>query len=314
MVCPMVELLTASLRDHVWLRSEAIEAGYTDREIAKLVARRDWHRLRHGAYTSGQLYGSLEPEQRHALLAHAVTRQARTSVVLSHLSAVPEHGGPLWNVPLDVVHVTRRDHRAGRKEAGVRQHQGLLLPEDVADMAGIEVTSPTRTAIDVTTVAGVEQSLVMVNHLLHHRLTTIEDVRERYSAMERHPFTLRTDLVLRLADARIESVGESRTHYLMWRHSLPIAQPQFVIEDERGRDVARLDFAWPERRKWLEFDGMQKYVKYLREGETVTEAVLREKRREEMISEVTGWRCIRITWADLADPVRLAARIRRFLR
>ena len=63
----------------------------------------------------------------------------------------------------------------------------------------------------------------------------------------------------------------------------------------------------------MEFDGRQKYVQFLREGESVTDAVLREKRREDMVCELTGWRCMRITWADLADPVRLAARIRAFL-
>jgi hypothetical protein len=42
----------------------------------------------------------------------------------------------------------------------------------------------------------------------------------------------------------------------------------------------------------------------------VTDAVLREKRREERVCEITGWKCIRIIWADLYDPERTAARIR----
>ena len=61
---------------------------------------------------------------------------------------------------------------------------------------------------------------------------------------------------------------------------------------------------------WVEFDGREKYTRYLREGETVTDAVLREKRREDRVRELTGWICVRITWAELADPRRLAARIR----
>ena len=31
---------------------------------------------------------------------------------------------------------------------------------------------------------------------------------------------------------------------------------------------------------------------------------------EDLVRELTGWICIRVTWADLADPARLAARIR----
>jgi hypothetical protein len=178
---------------------------------------------------------------------------------------------------------------------------------------GVEVASATKTAIDITTVAGTEQSLVVVNHLLHQKCTTIEAVRARYATMERDPHTLRTDLVLRLSDARIESVGESRTLFLCWRQGLPAPEPQWVVLDERGFELARLDFAWPEHKVWLEFDGKEKYVKHLGDGETVADAVLREKRREEMIRELTGWRCIRITWAELFHPERLAARIRAML-
>ena len=87
-----------------------------------------------------------------------------------------------------------------------------------------------------------------------------------------------------------------------------------TVTDHRTGEILRLDFAWPEHDVWLEFDGKEKYVKYLREGETATDAVLREKRREDRIRELTGWRCIRITWADLFFPDRLAARIRDMLR
>lgn len=309
----MTELLTAPVAAHVFLRSEAIAAGYRDRDIARFVAAGDWYRLRHGAYVDGEVHRRATPEQQHALLARAVLRQARTNVVLSHLSAVPEYDGPLWAVPLDVVHVTRHDRRAGRKEAGVRQHQGVLLPGDVVVRGGLEVTSPTRTAIDVTTVAGLEQALVIVDHLLHLRLTTKDEIAQRYTTMEKHPNTLRTDLVLRLADGRHESVGESRTAYVLWRQHVPRPVPQLPVLGANGAEVAWLDFAWPDRGRWLEFDGRQKYVKHLREGESVTDAVLREKRREDLVRELTGWRCLRITWADLTDPGRLAARIMAFL-
>ena len=94
--------------------------------------------------------------------------------------------------------------------------------------------------------------------------------------MHHDPFTLRTDVVLRLADARIESVGESRTAFLCWRSGIPSPVPQWQVFGD-GRLVARLDFAWPELDAWLEFDGREKYVKFLRPGDSVTDAVLREK-------------------------------------
>jgi hypothetical protein len=305
----MTELLPDGITKSVFLRRDALAAGVSHATIAAAVRDGDWVRLRHGAYVAGDIYRQANAEERHALLARAVVRQSQTDVVLSHLSAVPEYGGPLWNVPTDVVHVTRLDRRVGRKEAGVRQHQGLLDAGDVITCNGVAVTSATRTLIDVTTCAHLEAALVIANDLLHRRLTTLVDVRHRYSTMQHHPFTLRTDLVIRLADPRVESVGETRTFFVCWRQGLPAPEPQWAVHDELGHEFARLDFAWPEYKVWLEFDGREKYVKFLRPGESVVDVVLREKERESKIAELTGWRCIRVTWADLADPVRLAARI-----
>jgi hypothetical protein len=305
----MTDLLPTALTSGVFLRREALAAGMSHRQIAISVRNGDWHRLRHGAYVAGEVYANASDAERHALVSRAVLMQSRTDAVLSHVSAVPEFGGPMWGLPMDVVHLTRTDRRAGRKEAGVRQHQGVLAPGDIETRNGVAVTSATRTAIDITTVVATEPALAVMNHLLHVGYTAMFDLRTRYADMQHHPFTLRTDLVLRLASPKIESVGESRTLYLCWRQSLPAPQPQWVVADSMGREFARLDFAWPEHKVWLEFDGREKYVKDLREGETVIDAVLREKQRESRISELTGWRCIRITWADLAYPERTARRI-----
>jgi hypothetical protein len=298
----------------VMLRRALLDRGFTDRELARMVRSGELHRLRRGAFADGTTWRDADVAQRHALVARAVLLQARTDVVLGHVSALPEYGAPTWGLPLDVVHVIRKDMRAGRKERGVRQHQGALLDGDVVVRNGVEVTGPDRTPLDITTLAGVEASLVVINHFLHQGLTTPERLEERYAAMRHDPFTLRTDLVLRLADGRVESVGESRTVFMCWRNGVPAPVPQWSVYDGRGQPVARLDFAWPEFKVWLEFDGREKYLKFLNEGESVVDAVLREKQRESMISEMTGWRCVRITWADLQHPERTAARILAFLR
>lgn len=308
----VLELLPEPRADEIMLRQDAIAAGYTDRDLAKLVRGGHLAKPRRGAYVDGQLWRSLTPEGQHRLLSRSVLRQASTRLVLSHGSALPEFDGPRWGLPRDVVDVTRRDRRAGRYEAGVRQHQGLLLAGDVECRGGVDVTSGTRTAIDITTTATVEQALVAVNHLLHAGHTSMQLIRERYRPMVHHPNTLHTDLVLRLADPRIESVAESRAFYLMWRGSIPAPQPQFEIRNGSVL-VAALDFAWPQRKAWLEVDGEAKYVKLRREGESVTDVVLREKRREDLIREWTGWRCVRITWADLSHPHETVRRILRTL-
>jgi hypothetical protein len=297
----------------VWMRSELNAAGTSDREIARLTRDGVLRRVRRGAYALADAFEAADAAGRHALLARAVVKRACANVVLSHVSAIPFHGGPTWGCPLDIVHVTRADRRAGRAEAGVRQHRGKLRDGDVVSVHGLDVTSATRTALDVTTAVSTEVGLVVVNDFLRRGLTTPEDLRARYTLMERDPHTLRTDLVLRLADPRLESVGESRAFWLLYRHGVPAPIPQYDVVDDAGQVFARLDFAWPELGVWLEFDGREKYVKFRREGESVVDAVLREKERESRICELTGWRCIRITWADLERPTATVARIVKLL-
>jgi hypothetical protein len=296
--------------DHpVMLRAELLAAGHSDRDIARLVRACVLQRVRRGAYVDATAWAEASADERHVFAAHAVVKQGQTRLVISHASALPFFGAPTWGMSLDEVHVSRPDARCGRRERGVRQHRGLLLESDVTSRRGLEVTSATKTALDVTRCAGMEASLVAVSHLLRIGHTTLSDLRERYTTMAHDPFTLKTDLVLRLVDGRLESVAEVRTMFLLYRGGVPAPIPQYELFDDGGGLVARLDFAWPELGVWLEFDGREKYAKHRRDGESVVDTVLREKQRESRIAEVTGWRCIRITWADLERPTRTVARI-----
>jgi hypothetical protein len=294
----------------VYLRKTLLAQGHNDRSIARLVADKVLVRVRHGAYTDKTAYDGLDGAGRHGLRARAVVQQAKTRVVLSHVSGLPEHDAPTWGIDLDDVHVTRLDGKAGRHEAGVQQHCGTVRPGDVVERHGLEVMHPTRLALEVTTVAGVEAGLVVVNHFLHCGATTQDELMERYALMEHWPNTLRTGLVLQWADPRIESVGETRTHHLILRSGLPAPVPQYAIHDRSGREVARVDFAWPELGVFLEFDGMVKYEKLLNPGESASMVVVAEKKRESLICRLTGWRCIRIVWDDLARPAATVALIR----
>ncbi|MET8522174.1 hypothetical protein [Nocardioides sp. NPDC004968] len=295
------------------LRKELLDNGHSDRSLAQALRTGALARPRRGAYVDGSLWDGLSEEDRYAVRCRAAYRQSKTDVVLSHVSAVPLRDGPLWGLDLAEVHLSRPDHRTGRREAGVRQHSGKLLDADVVTENGLLLTSPERTAVEVTTVAPMVAALGVVNDLLHRKITTLERVKARYElSMEQWPNSLSTQAVLRLADPRIESLAESLFVGVAWLQSLPMPIPQYEVTDSEGK-TRRLDFALPEFGVWFEIDGKVKYERPYRVGETATDVVLREKRRQERIAEATGWRCMRISWADLQDPVRLAARIRAFL-
>lgn len=297
----------------VLLRSELVGQGLSDREIARMRLRGDIVRVRRGAYVAAETWQSLDDDGRFGLRNRAVVRQARAPVVLSHTSGLPEYEAPTWGFDLTESHVTRTDGLAGRREAGVQQHCGLVRPGDFRVANGVPVMNPARLVLETTTLRNTEASLCVANYMLNRRLTTQKELELQYVDMNWWPDTLPAEVVIRLADPRIESVGESRVFWCCYQQSLPMPTPQVEIFDGSGQLVARVDFAWPELGVFLEFDGKVKYEKLLREGERPSDVVVREKKREELVCRLTGWRCIRVTWEELANPVLLAAKIRAYL-
>lgn len=288
---------------------ELLASGYDDKAIARMVRSGELHRVRHGAYAFGAQWRDLDESGRRLLTARAVLRSSRAPTVLAGPSAAEVLGAPVWDLG-DDVHVARLDGRSDRREAGKVPHRGRLLVDDVTVRRGLPVTSGTRTALDVMKSYDTEHALVVVDGLLRADETSIPLLERGCVSMRHDPDSLRMPIALARADERHESAGETRSDYLMWRQHLPRPVPQYEIVDRWGQVIARLDFAWPGLGSFMEFDGKTKYLRHRRRGESVADAVLREKRREELVCGLTGWRCIRIVWADLYHPERTAARIR----
>ena len=298
----------------IHLRRELLAQGYDDRAIHRAVETGDLAKARRGAYVRAEDWTSLEEAGRHCVRSRAVLRQASTGLVLSHSSALVEHDAPTFGVSLDEVEVTRLDARSGRRERGVRQHRGVVRPEELCTIHGAVVTGPAATVLDVATVVPTEAALCVANFFLHARLTDEEDLATLARTRRHRPGMLHAGIALRLADGRIESVGESRTLWVCFQQGLPAPVPQVPVLDRNHRLFARVDFAWPERGVFVEFDGRVKYGRLLRPGQSLAEAIDLEKRREEEICRLTGWRCVRLVWGDLDHPVRTAYRIRSMFR
>jgi hypothetical protein len=269
--------------------------------------------VRVGAYTFPDLWPA-GAEQRHRVEGRAAAGRLGPRVALSHVTAAIEHGLTVWDADLSMVHVTRLDGGAGRTESGVIHHEGLTLPSDLKTIEGNYVMHPARAAIETASSQSTEAGLVVLDSLLHLGLSTPQELADTYSLMRSWPGMRHTQVAVRLADGRAQSAGESRTRYLCYTCNVPKPQLQYEVHDASGRLLGITDFAWPEYGMLGEFDGKAKYLRYLREGEEPGDAVFREKRREELIRERTGWRMIRIVWSDLHHPTETAARIQRMLR
>jgi hypothetical protein len=293
-------------------RPQALADGYDDKAIRRAIRASQWTRIRQGVYTYPDLWLRADTRARHRTLAHAVTSRLGDRVVLSHLSAAERHGLELWDVDLDVVHVTRLDGATGRTEAGVVHHEGVYAAPTSVVLGGVPVVPMARAALETALLTSTESALVTLDSALRQGCTR-EELEATAALMAEWPGSRRLRVGLRLADGRSESVGESRTRYLCYLHHLPAPVLQFEVRDGHGELVGVSDFAWPEHRLLGEFDGKVKYGRLRRPHEAPEDAVFREKRREDRLRELTGWSMVRVTWGDLHHGFATAERVRRLL-
>jgi len=300
--------------DGFFARAHAREAGYDDRAVAAAIRSKRWHRFRRGYYTFTDLWSQLDAIGRHRVRSAAVLHSLGDVVALSHVSGVIAHGIDIWNVDLERVHVTRLDGGSGRIEGDVVHHEGFSLDDEVVLVEGQRVMLAERCAIEAASLVGTEEGLVMADSLLHRRLATPEALMARFDVMAHWPRVQHLHVVLRLADGRAESVGESRGRHLFWVYRLPCPELQFEVRDSTGELLGTCDWAWPEEGLLGEFDGKVKYGRLLKPGQEPGDAVFAEKRREDLMREATRMGMVRLIWSDYGTPGYTANRVRRFMR
>ncbi|MCH1868318.1 type IV toxin-antitoxin system AbiEi family antitoxin domain-containing protein [Nocardioides sp. CFH 31398] len=299
-------------------RAEALARGMTDKQLGAEVRAGNLTRFRQGTYASTQQWRSLDAQGRHLLRLSAVMASLGDAVRASHVSSALMNGLDVWGVDLSRVHVTRVDGGAGRHEGDVVHHVGQVdEAADVVVVDGMGCTAPTRAAVEVGLISTPESFLVTADSLLRKGLATHSQLARRYGDMECWPESQKLQLAVRMADGAAGSVGESRLRWLLWGHGIPAPVLQYEVRrpgvDPTCRPFATCDLAWPELGLIIEFDGLVKYGRLLRPGQTPSDAVIAEKLREDGIRECTGFQVIRVTWADLEHPSALVARVRRAL-
>jgi hypothetical protein len=231
-------------------------------------------------------------------------------VVVSHQSAAVLLGVPLWGARLDRVHVTRRPPASSEVSGPLRCHVARLRDDEITVVRGIAVTGVVRTALDLARSLPFEPAVVVLDAALRSGLLTRDALQQRLLDIAGTRGSRHAARVVRFADGRSESVGESRSRVVLQQLGLFPSALQFEVRSPHGTLLARTDFAWEEERVVGEFDGRVKYGRLLRPGQDPGDAVFEEKRREDAIRD-EGWGVVRWTWSDLLGPGALAQRVRR---
>jgi hypothetical protein len=299
--------------DQVFSRAEALEHGYRDEDIRLLLRAHVLVRIRHGAYTFSDVWGESDEVEQHRLRAHAVLRSHSSRIALSHTSAAVEHGLRLFEPDLRRIHVTCIDQPIARTTKDVVYHQGHCAEDDLMLVGSHLVVTPVRAGLEAASITHGAGGQVILDSVVHLGLGTLDDIYTGFEQFTGWPNTRKLQITVRLVRKGAESVGESLSRRLMWTQHLPEPELQFEIRDQWGNLLGVTDFAWPDYGVLGEFDGMIKYGRLRKKGETAGQAVEREKKREDRLREETGWFMVRLIWKELFEPTVTAAKIRRQL-
>lgn len=293
----------------VLLRREAIEQGLTDKWLRRRVQDKTLLRLRQGIYVDADAYRRASDHVRHRLLVEGVSRLYGDDVALSHVSACLEWGAPDFELPLGRVHLTDLDAAGERTKARVVHHHGHYLVGEVTRMRSRWISTPARAVVESLPLVGFRAGVCLLDWVRQRDLASLDELEQTLARVEHWPHHASPSAWLSASDGLAESVGETLLRLTMAEAGLPMPIAQYPVRDRAGNLIYTVDFCLPEHGLVIEFDGDGKYLS----GGDAAGAVLREKRRENRIRELTGFLVIRIEWWELHDRARLVARLRRAL-
>ena len=283
----------------IFSRRQALDCGETDRVLAIAVREGVLVRLRRGFYVPADIYAAADPSGKHVLHARAALTAQRGRVALTGVSAAALHGFAIHDTSLEVVHLVRLDGGSTRTEAGIVHHGTRQdIEDEIGSYQGILASVPNRAVWEVACQSSLEGGVVTADSALHRFPNLKDSLEALHDRFALFPGSVKGRTVMRLADGRSDSPGESVTRVKFFRYGIPIPDLQHDVIDNRGVLIGRSDFYWEDCRHLGEFDGKIKYEKLLRAGESASDCVFREKRREDAMR--AGSRGMtRFVWADV---------------
>jgi very-short-patch-repair endonuclease len=205
--------------------------------------------------------------------------------VASHTSAAR-----LWGLPLPVghdelQHLTLPRNRSRWHPTDAVVHRRNLELGEITQVDGRPVTSPLRTLLDLPTVLSLGGSVAAADAALRLGLLSRADlVRVSGLAMGRGARAVRA--MGRLADPSADSPLESEVRVLLVLADLA-PRTQFVVRDENGTFVIRLDFAWPDDLVGLLADGFEYHSE--------RDAYRKDRKQDNELKRL-GWYVPRVAW------------------
>ena len=287
-------------------RSVLLGMGLSDNQIADAVRRGLLIRVYPGVLVapSASFDGHEGAQRLHRMTAIAVATSGLSTsdspLPLCHATAAAFHGIPLLKPDIARVHVTTGGRSGGAVHRYRHLHAAPFDPAEVTVVDGIAVTTIERTAVDVAAQGVFAQALTAFDQTI--RMGGDVEVMGDILESRRRVGVRVARRALACANGLSESVGESWSRAQMIEAGLPVPRLQHRFHCPSGS--YHTDFDWDEALIG-EFDGLHKYGRLLRPGETAEHAVVREKLREDEL-RATDAHFVRWTWAHLESDTVVA--------
>lgn len=318
------ELDCATARSLLRTREDLIRNGLTERDLAHQVSAEKLIRVRRGRYVGAEQWDDLWNEGRHLLqvIAFQLNSDGRQQVMWGPSAAVL-HGLPLYDLAPRSIHAVIHGQRHSRRRTGIRWHDVELPAEDIVEIDGIRCTSRDRTVLDMTRCYREEVGVAVADAALRREAVAghsqdagrVAQWRERLGGRANRLSTrgiLRARRLIEFADGRAQLPGESVSRLQLDRLGYRGFDLQVHVVGPAQEDYW-LDFGFPRSRVFGEFDGKGKYTRdSMRAGRTTEQVLMDEKRREDVIRGVTGWRPIRWGSEHIRDLDVFARRLQSF--
>ena len=200
----------------------------------------------------------------------------------------------LETVPELESFVLRGHHPTERRDCHGRTRD--LQQQDWQVLAGVRVTTPVRTAVDLACELPRREAMAALDALARECGVSVAAMNLLLGRYRRRRGVVQARELVQLTDPRAESSGESWTRLEIHDRGLPAPQPQFWVLID-GVPTYRLDRAYPRAKVVVEYDGEEFHT-----GRRNRE---RDEARREWLRR-RGWYVIVVTKESFTDEAAQA--------
>ncbi len=206
----------------------------------------------------------------------------------------------LWGADLaddnDPVEITCP--RRIRPTPGVAIRRATVASDEIANLNGVTLTTPLHTAWEMARASDAAKAIAWIDAIARRRRLSVAELTSEAARHVGEMGSRRAGSTLAQADPRAESPPESTLRLAFHLAGFPVPVPQFSVI-VNGFFVARVDFAWPQWRVAVEYDG---------QWHSDPRQLHRDRSRLRELN-AAGWYVYPVTREDMHDMPRLIAQI-----